>query len=163
MAGTTTRRSRTATTWITCTRAGCTITTATTATTTARSRSSSSRPSRSGHGHSGAERRAAHAPRRASRPAPAMSTLAWIVLSGILMSAIALVGSVTLLLRPERLERLLRPLVAFAAGTLLGGALLHMLPAAIEETGPRPGVFLAVLVGFALFFAIEQFLHWHHS
>src|SRR5690606_1127294 len=69
----------------------------------------------------------------------------------------------TLLLRPERLERLLRPLVAFAAGTLLGGALLHMLPAAIEETGPRPGVFLAVLVGFALFFAIEQFLHWHHS
>lgn len=92
-----------------------------------------------------------------------MSTLAWIVLSGILMSAIALVGSITLLLRPETLERLLRPLVAFAAGTLLGGALLHMLPAAIEEAGPRPDVFLAVLGGFALFFAIEQFLHWHHS
>ncbi|HEX7088514.1 MAG TPA: ZIP family metal transporter [Longimicrobiales bacterium] len=92
-----------------------------------------------------------------------MTTLAWIVLSGILMSVIALVGSVTLLLRPETLRRLLRPLVAFAAGTLLGGALLHMLPAAIEETGPRPDVFLAVLGGFALFFAVEQFLHWHRS
>lgn len=79
------------------------------------------------------------------------------------MSAIALVGGVTLLLRPERLQRLLLPLVAFAAGTLLGGALLHMLPGAIELLGPRPSVFLAVLAGFAAFFALEQFLHWHHG
>src|SRR5690606_22806845 len=92
-----------------------------------------------------------------------MTTFAWIVLSGILMSAIALVGSITLLLPPEMLERLLRPLVAFAAGTLLGGALLHMLPAALEVTGPRPSVLLAVLIGFTVFFAIEQFLHWHRS
>jgi zinc and cadmium transporter len=91
-----------------------------------------------------------------------VSTLAWIVVSGIAMSAIALVGSITLLLRPETLRRLLRPLVAFAAGTLLGGALLHMLPAAIEESGPRSSVFLWVLSGFMVFFALEQFLHWHH-
>jgi zinc and cadmium transporter len=92
-----------------------------------------------------------------------VTTFAWIVLSGILMSVIALVGSVTLLLRPETLRRMLRPLVAFAAGTLLGGALLHMLPTAVEEAGPCPDVFLAVLGGFALFFAVEQFLHWHRS
>ena len=78
------------------------------------------------------------------------------------MSAIALVGSLTLLLRPDTLRRLLRPLVAFAAGTLLGGALLHMLPAAMEERGPRASVFLWVLCGFMAFFALEQFLHWHH-
>jgi len=92
-----------------------------------------------------------------------MSTLSWIVVSGVAMSSIALVGSATLLLRPEQLQRLLLPLVAFAAGTLLGGALLHMLPAAIEIVGPRPSVFLWLLAGFTAFFALEQFLHWHHS
>lgn len=56
-----------------------------------------------------------------------MSTLAWIVTSGLAMTAMALVGSVALLLRPEQLQRVLLPLVAFAAGSLLGGALLHLL------------------------------------
>jgi zinc and cadmium transporter len=92
-----------------------------------------------------------------------MTTLEWIVASGLAMNAIALVGGVTLLLRHDRLERLLLPLVAFAAGTLLGGALLYMLPGAIEQVGPRPSVFLTLLAGFIAFFALEQFLHWHHS
>ena len=92
-----------------------------------------------------------------------MTTLSWIVASGLAMSAIGLVGGVTLLLRPQRLQRLLLPLVAFAAGTLLGGALLHMLPAAIERVGPRPSVFVSLLAGFTAFFALEQFLHWHHG
>ena len=78
------------------------------------------------------------------------------------MSAVALVGSVTLLLRPGTLEKLLRPMVAFAAGTLLGGAFLHMLPGAVETMGAAPRVFLWVLAGFAVFFGLEQFLHWHH-
>jgi len=86
----------------------------------------------------------------------------WILAGGLVMSAVALVGSVTLLLRPGTLEKLLRPMVAFAAGTLLGGALLHMLPGAIETMGSAPVVFLWVLAGFAVFFALEQFLHWHH-
>jgi zinc and cadmium transporter len=92
-----------------------------------------------------------------------MATLTWIVLSGLAMSALALIGVVTLMLRPERLQRLLLPLVAFAAGTLLGGALLHMLPGAIELVGPRLSVFVWLLAGFSAFFALEQFLHWHHS
>lgn len=46
-----------------------------------------------------------------------MSTLLWILLGGIAMSALALVGSATLLLREETLDRLLLPLVAFAAGS----------------------------------------------
>jgi zinc and cadmium transporter len=78
------------------------------------------------------------------------------------MSAIALVGSVTLLLSEAALNRIIMPLVAFAAGSLFGGAFFHMLPAAIEESPAEAGVFLWALVGFALFFALEQFLHWHH-
>jgi zinc and cadmium transporter len=91
-----------------------------------------------------------------------MDAFWWIFGSGVLMSAIALVGSVTLLLGEATLERLIMPLVAFAAGSLLGGALFHMLPAAIQDAPGDPAVFLWVAVGFALFFALEQFLHWHH-
>jgi zinc and cadmium transporter len=90
-----------------------------------------------------------------------MSTLAWILLGGFLMSAIALVGSLTLLLRPETLDRMVLPLVAFAAGSLLGGAFFHMLPAAAQGQD-LASVFLWTMVGFTLFFALEQFLHWHH-
>jgi zinc and cadmium transporter len=54
------------------------------------------------------------------------------------------------------------PLVAFAAGSLLGGAFFHMLPAAFEQAPADPNVFLLTLIGFTVFFALEQFLHWHH-
>jgi zinc and cadmium transporter len=91
-----------------------------------------------------------------------MQTFWWIFLGGALMSAIAVVGSVTLLLKEATLNRVVTPLVAFAAGSLLGGAFFHMLPAALEQAPADPTVFLWILVGFALFFALEQFLHWHH-
>jgi zinc and cadmium transporter len=88
--------------------------------------------------------------------------LAWIVAGGLLMSAIAMVGSVTLVLSERALQRILLPLVAFAAGSLLGGAFLHMLPAAFSAGMDELSVYGLVLAGFAMFFALEQFLHWHH-
>lgn len=78
------------------------------------------------------------------------------------MSAIALCGAVTLLLSEARLRALLMPLVALAAGTMLGGALFHLLPAAVARMGNEVRVYLWVLAGFAMFFALEQFLSWHH-
>jgi zinc and cadmium transporter len=90
-----------------------------------------------------------------------MATLGWIVAGGVAMSAIALVGSATLLLREDTLDRLIMPLVAFAAGSLLGGAFFHMLPAALVE-GAAPTVFGWTAAGFVVFFALEQLLHWHH-
>jgi zinc and cadmium transporter len=47
------------------------------------------------------------------------------------MSAIAWIGLLTAALKEAQLKALLLPLVAFAAGSLLGGALLHLLPEAI--------------------------------
>jgi zinc and cadmium transporter len=91
-----------------------------------------------------------------------VDTFWWIFLGGVLMSVIALVGSVTLLLSEATLNRVITPLIAFAAGSLLGGAFFHMLPAALVEAPADPTVFLWALIGFALFFALEQFLHWHH-
>jgi zinc and cadmium transporter len=91
-----------------------------------------------------------------------MHSIWWILLGGVSMSAIALVGSMTLLLKEDTLKRIIMPLVAFAAGSLLAGAFFHMLPAALERAPDDTNVFLWTLIGFALFFGLEQFLHWHH-
>jgi zinc and cadmium transporter len=91
-----------------------------------------------------------------------MSLLLWIVVSGVCMSAIALVGSITLLLSESALRRIILPLVAFAAGSLIGGAFFHMIPASIVETSDPLMTFVWVTLGFLVFFALEQFLHYHH-
>jgi len=91
-----------------------------------------------------------------------MSSLGAIVLGGLLMSAIALVGSVTLLFSEQTLDRILRPMVAFAAGSLLGGAFFHMLPAAAESGVSALASGAWSMAGFALFMALEQLLHYHH-
>jgi len=90
-----------------------------------------------------------------------MTDFLWILASGVVMNLVALVGAVTLLLTPTTFARLVLPLVAFAAGSLLGGALFHMIPAALDGM-PVAEVFLWVAFGFSSFFALEQFLHWHH-
>ncbi len=78
------------------------------------------------------------------------------------MSAIAMVGSVTLIMKPATLDRLLLPLVAFAAGSLIGGAFFHMIPAAVIDNSDFLNVGIGVVTGFTAFFLLEQLLHWHH-
>ena len=92
-----------------------------------------------------------------------MSDLAWIILGGLLMAAIAMIGSVTLVLKEATLQKLLLPLVAFAAGSLIGGAFFHMIPAALAADLSIIDTGLAVDAGFTEFFILEQFLHWHQS
>ena len=91
-----------------------------------------------------------------------MSVLAWIIISGLAMSCIALIGSLILIFKEPIIRRLLSLLVAFAAGSLIGGALLHMIPAGLEVYGNSTGFFLWILAGFASFLALEQMIHWHH-
>ncbi|MCO8128196.1 ZIP family metal transporter [Acidimicrobiia bacterium EGI L10123] len=91
-----------------------------------------------------------------------MSTLAWIAVSGLAMSALALTGSLTLVLPAETFKKLVLPLVALAAGSLLGGALFHMLPESIDALGNDLTVWAWVAAGLYSFFLLEQYLHWHH-
>jgi zinc and cadmium transporter len=86
----------------------------------------------------------------------------WIVAGGLLMSAIAAIGGLTLALGRLSLDRLLLPLVAFAAGALLGGAFFHMIPAAVDAGMAVKRVGFGVAVGFTAFFALEQLLQWRH-
>jgi zinc and cadmium transporter len=91
-----------------------------------------------------------------------VSPLAWILIGGLLMSGIALTGAVTFFLSERVQQKLILPLVAFSAGSLLGSAFFHMLPAAVQADPEGVSVWIWVLAGFSLFFAFEQLLHWHH-
>jgi zinc and cadmium transporter len=91
-----------------------------------------------------------------------MSTFAWILVGGIAMSCLALVGGVTVILPEKTLQRIVMPLVALAAGSLLGGAVFHMLPSTVDNLGNDPAIWAWLVGGFVTFFFLEQFLHWHH-
>ena len=78
------------------------------------------------------------------------------------MSLIALIGGLFLFLPEATLYRWLKPLVAFAAGSLIGGAFFHMIPHALSAAGLERPVMLWVIVGFTTFLALDQLLEWHH-
>ncbi|ADU00954.1 ZIP family metal transporter [Mycolicibacterium gilvum] len=88
--------------------------------------------------------------------------LLWIVAAGLAMSALALVGGLALLIPDRLFTRVVLPLVALAAGALLGGAMFHMLPEAIEIVGDSTTVFAWCAAGIVSFHVLEQFLNWHH-
>jgi zinc and cadmium transporter len=89
-----------------------------------------------------------------------MSAFIYMLGSVIIISIISLIGVLSLSIDKQRLHSLLTVFVAFASGTLLSAAFLHMLPEAyygISYTAPP-----MVLAGIMLFFFIERFIHWHH-
>lgn len=91
-----------------------------------------------------------------------MSTLLWIIGSTIAISLIAWVGLLTLAVHEDTLKKITLPLVAFGAGSLLGGAFLHLLPESISAMPADVRIFEWLLIGFLIFFVMEQFLNWHH-
>lgn len=90
------------------------------------------------------------------------STLLTILVFGFLMSLIAVIGGLFILLPENILKRWLKPIVAFAAGSLLGGAFFHMLPHALSSSYSANLMMLWVVIGFTAFFALDQLLEWHH-
>lgn len=87
--------------------------------------------------------------------------LVWILGSTFLVSLISLVGVFTLLLKGKLLSRILFYLIGFSAGALIGGAFLHILPEALEESGSTT-VFSWLIVGIVLFFLMERYFYWRH-
>ncbi|MFH1245394.1 MAG: ZIP family metal transporter [Candidatus Omnitrophota bacterium] len=87
--------------------------------------------------------------------------LVWILSATVLVSLISLVGVITLAMKPAVLEKILVLLIGFAAGGLIGGAFLHLLPEAIEQSGCDM-VFFYTLIGFTAFFLMERYFYWRH-
>ncbi len=95
-----------------------------------------------------------------------MESLIWIIGTTFVISLIAFVGALALFLREKLLEKILLVLVAFSAGALIGGAFLHLIPETIIEVGVNEvsllNAFLYLLLGFCVFFFLEQIISWHH-
>lgn len=83
------------------------------------------------------------------------------IIATLFISLLSLLGIITLYFKTKQLNRFLFFVIAFAAGSLLGDAFLHLIPEAYEELQTE-AVFNYILVGFLLFFLIEKILHWHH-
>ena len=80
------------------------------------------------------------------------------------ISAVSLVGALTLVLASSLLNRILLVLISFAAGALLGDAFIHLLPEIAEsDRGLDLTASMAVLGGITAFFLLEKVLHWHHA
>jgi zinc and cadmium transporter len=76
------------------------------------------------------------------------------------LGAIAAAGIILLL--PERLARRLVPhLISYAIGTLLGAALLGMIPHALQDL-PARTVMATILMGLVGFFILESLVLWRH-
>jgi zinc and cadmium transporter len=84
------------------------------------------------------------------------------LVSVLLVSFVSLVGVFTLALNQKWLRRLLVFMVAFAAGALLGDALIHLLPEAVEKLGFTLEVSFVVLAGIIIMFIVEKIIHWKH-
>jgi len=90
-----------------------------------------------------------------------MINFIWAIGASIVVSLISLIGIVTLLFKEKRLNEILIPLIGFSAGGLIGGAFLHLLPEALEQTESH-AVFSYLILGFISFFILEKYLHWRH-
>ncbi|MBL7663772.1 MAG: ZIP family metal transporter [Bacteriovoracaceae bacterium] len=91
-----------------------------------------------------------------------MTSLTYIIIYGLLMCAISFTGSLSLLLPEQWLRKSILPMVAFAAGSLWGGAFFHLIPRAVENFQDLDDLFLLTTAGFIFFFILEHFIHWHH-
>jgi zinc and cadmium transporter len=79
--------------------------------------------------------------------------------------ASAAVAVVFLWVPEEQSVRILPHFVSFATGTLLGAALLGLLPEAIAGAGPQGAyaIGLTLIAGLAVFFVIEKLVLWWHT
>jgi zinc and cadmium transporter len=73
----------------------------------------------------------------------------------------ALLASLLLLRRSEFPPRVKTALLSYATGTMLGAALLGMIPHALEHLSVRTGLG-TVLAGIVGFFVLEKLLLWRH-
>ena len=90
-----------------------------------------------------------------------MPVLSYILISCFLISSGALIGIFSLAANKEKLKKALLLLVGLSAGTLMGGAFLHLIPEAGKNLSDTL-LFPLILASFVLFYLIEKIFHWRH-
>lgn len=82
--------------------------------------------------------------------------------SVIIISLVSLIGVFSFSINKNKIKKWLLFLVSFSAGSLLGGAFLHLLPESFENYGFGLEVGLFLLLGIIFFFILEKFIQWRH-
>jgi zinc and cadmium transporter len=87
----------------------------------------------------------------------------WLYTMGsvLLVSLASFAGVLFIAMDEKRLRRVLLFLVSFAAGALLGGAFLHLLPESAEY-GMKSSTSIFILCGILGFFVLEKIICWRH-
>lgn len=85
----------------------------------------------------------------------------WPVVAGLFASTASLMASAALLLLGNKAERVSGWVLPFALGTMLGAALLGLLPEALEIASNEQ-VLGRLLCGILAFTVLERLLHWRH-
>jgi zinc and cadmium transporter len=88
--------------------------------------------------------------------------LLYALIASVIVSLISLIGVLALVIKDNLFKKLVIFLVAFAAGGLIGGAFLDIIPEATEYVKDINQLFLYVILGYMLFFILEKYLHWRH-
>lgn len=82
--------------------------------------------------------------------------------SVVAVSLVSFIGIFTLSLREEILRKYIFLFISLAVGALLGDALIHLIPEALEASTNTTTTSILIIMGILFFFALEKFLHWHH-
>ncbi len=90
-----------------------------------------------------------------------INTFFYIFGSIFFVSLISLIGIISFLLK-DNFQKIILFLVSFSTGALFGGAMLHLLPEALETIGSSLIVGIYFLCGILFFFIVEKIIHWRH-
>ncbi|MEM2121538.1 MAG: ZIP family metal transporter [Candidatus Woesearchaeota archaeon] len=82
-------------------------------------------------------------------------------LFALLNTLLGAVGIIFFGIKEKTFKKIVKILVPFTAGSLLGGAFFHLIPEVIEVLEPLK-IFVLVTAGFILFLFLEEYLFWHH-
>lgn len=91
-----------------------------------------------------------------------MPNLLWSILAVIIISLLSFVGALSFFIKGKILQRILFYTVAFAAGSMIGASMFHLLPEALGQGLDPLQVFIFVVAGFLVFFILEKYLRWRH-
>ena len=84
-------------------------------------------------------------------------------LSVFAVSIISLIGILAISVNEWVLRKIIFVLVGLAVGALLGGAFIHLIPEAFEESTNTTLTAILIIAGIFIFLVLEKFLHWHHA
>jgi zinc and cadmium transporter len=91
----------------------------------------------------------------------------YLILYSLIAGLFSLIGGILVISYSDRVLRFITPLITFGAGAFLGVSFLDLLPEAIEMVEEPHPVFIATLLGFCIFFALERalmrYMHHDHS